>query len=106
MQTLTSKVLASVNWDAEGILFIDYLDKERTINSEYYIALLVRLKEKITKKWPQMKKKKVVFHQENAPCHKSIAMMAKLHRLHCELLLQAPYSPDQARANIAVCRPL
>ena len=32
----------------EGILFIDYLGKGRTINREYYIALLVCLKEEIT----------------------------------------------------------
>ena len=42
----------------QGILFIDYPEKGRTINSEYYIALLVHLKEEITKKLPQMKKKK------------------------------------------------
>ena len=74
----------SVFLDAKGILFIDYLVKGRTINNEYYIALLVRLKE-IAKKWPQMKKK-VLFHQDNAPCHKSITTMAKLHELHFELL--------------------
>ena len=38
-QTSAGKVLASVFWDTQGILFIDNLDKERTINSEYYIAL-------------------------------------------------------------------
>ena len=48
----------SVFWDAQGILFIDYLEKERTINNEYYIALLVYLKEEIAKKGVQMKKKK------------------------------------------------
>ena len=49
-QTSVGKVLASVFWDALGILFIDYLEKGRTINSEYYIALLVHLKEEIAKK--------------------------------------------------------
>ena len=43
------KVLASVLWDDLGILFIVYLEKGRTLNSEYYIALLVRLKEEIAK---------------------------------------------------------
>ena len=95
MQTSAGKVLASVFWDVQGILFIDYLEKERTINSEYYIALLVHLKEEITKKWPQVKKK-VIFHQENAPCHKSIVRMAKLHELHFKLLQHPPYSPDLA----------
>ena len=59
-QMSPGKVLASVFWDAHGILFIDYLEKERTIYSEYYMMLLVRLKEGISKKWPQMKKKKVL----------------------------------------------
>ena len=43
-----------------------------------------------------MKKKKVLFHQANAPCHKLITTMAKLHELHFELLPHLPYSPDLA----------
>jgi len=30
------KVMASVFWNAEGILFIDYLQKGKTINGQYY----------------------------------------------------------------------
>ena len=37
---------------------------------------------------------KMLFHQDNAPCHKSIAMMAKLYELHFELHLHPPCSPD------------
>ena len=54
----------------------------------------MRSKEKNRQNQPQMKKKKVVFHQDNAPCQKSIATMAKQHQLHFELLLHPPYSPD------------
>ena len=68
-------------WDAQGILF-SYLEKGKTINSKYSIEFLVRLKEEIVKIQPQMQKKKVVFHKDNTPYHKSIAMMAKLHELH------------------------
>ena len=46
-----------------------------------------------------MKKKKVLFHQDNAPCHKSITMMVKLHELHFELLLHPPNSPDLAASD-------
>ena len=31
------KVMASVFWDYKGILLIDYLQKGKTINSEYYL---------------------------------------------------------------------
>ena len=87
---------SAVFWDAQDILFIDYIEKGRTFNRKYYIALLVCLNKKIAHKRTQMNKKKVLFHQDNAPCHKSIAMMAKPRELHLELLSHPPYSPDMA----------
>ena len=99
MQASAGKVLTSIFWDVQGILFTDYLEKGRTINSKYYIALLVHLKEEIAKNWPQMKKKNVLFHQDDVPCHKSIAMMVKLHELHFKLILYPPYSPDLTPAT-------
>ena len=48
-QMSAGKVLASVFCDAHSILFIDYLEKGKTINSKYYMALLVRLKREIAK---------------------------------------------------------
>lgn len=98
-QQSAGKIMASVFWDAHGILFIDYLEKGRTINSDYYIALLERLKDEIAKKRPHMAKKKVRFHQDNAPCHKSMKTMAKLHELGYELLPHPPYSPDLAPSD-------
>jgi len=52
------KVMASVFWDAEGILFIDYLERGKTITGEYYSSLLTRLDEKIPEKRPSLQKKK------------------------------------------------
>ncbi|KAM8718589.1 hypothetical protein ACLKA7_001318 [Drosophila subpalustris] len=98
-QQLAGKVMASVFWDAHGIIFIDYLQKGQTINSDYYMALLERLKDEIAKKRPHMAKKKVLFHQHNAPCHKSMKTMAKLNELGFELLPHPPYSPDLASSD-------
>ncbi|KAF7266923.1 hypothetical protein GWI33_019849 [Rhynchophorus ferrugineus] len=56
-QQSAGKVMASVLWDAHGIIFIDYLEKGRTINSDYYIALLDRFKVEISEKQPHLKKK-------------------------------------------------
>ena len=44
-------------------------------------------------------KKNVPFHQDNVPCHKLIAIMAKLHELYFKLLPHPPYSPDLASSN-------
>jgi len=55
------KVMASVLWDADGILFIDYLEKGKTITGEYYSNLLTRLDEKFVGKDPVCKRKKSSF---------------------------------------------
>ena len=98
-QKSAGKVLASVFWDTHGIIFIDYLKKGKTINSDYYVALLERLKDEIAEKRPHLKKKKVLFHQDNAPCHKSMKSMAKLQELGFELLPHPPCSPDLAPSD-------
>jgi hypothetical protein len=46
-------------WDAEGILFIDYLEKGKTITGEYYSNLLTRIE--VCKKRPGLQKKKTSF---------------------------------------------
>jgi len=42
LKTTTSawKVKASVFWESQGILFIDFLIEEQTINQAYYVKLL------------------------------------------------------------------
>ena len=63
-------------------------------------------KKKQKKNRPQIKKKKVLFYQDNAPCPKSIATIGKLHELHFILPPQQLYSSDMALMwLLAVCRP-
>jgi len=95
----SKKVMASVFWDAKEILLIDYLQTGRTITGEYYCSLLDQLDEKIRKKRPGLAKKKVIFHQDNAPAHKSLFAMAKFKELKYELLEHPPYSPDLAPSD-------
>jgi histone-lysine N-methyltransferase SETMAR len=74
------KVMASVFWDAEGILFIDYFEKGKRITGEYFSNLLTRLKKKRGKrerKHGLQKKKKFIFHHDNAPAHKSVLAKIK-----------------------------
>jgi hypothetical protein len=85
------KVMASVFWDAEGILCINYLEEGETITGEYNSILLTRLDEKIHEKRPGLQKKKIIFHQDNAPTQKSVLAMGKLRDLHYELLEHPPY---------------
>ena len=59
-QQWSGKVMASVFWDAHGVIFIDYFEKERTITGSYYAALLDRLVNKI-------RKKRASFEEEKNP---------------------------------------
>jgi histone-lysine N-methyltransferase SETMAR len=93
------KVMASVFWAAEGILFIDYLENGKTISREYYSNLLTRLDGKIREKRPSLQKKKIIFFQDNAPAHKSVLAMGKIRDMHYELLEHPPYYPDLAPSD-------
>jgi hypothetical protein len=43
----SSKVLASILWDKEGILLVDYLEKGAIITAKYSVALLNKLKQQL-----------------------------------------------------------
>ena len=90
--------MASVFWDAHWVIFIDYLEKKRTITGAYYAALLDRLVDKIRTKRPNLKKK-ILFQDDNARLHTSNIAQAKKHKLGFKSLPHTPYSPDLAPSN-------
>lgn len=98
-QQSAGKVMASVFWDAQGIIFIDYLEKGKTITGAYYSSLLDRLKEEVKQKRPHLAKKKIRYHHDNAPSHSSLIAQGKLYELGFELVPQPPYSPDLAPSD-------
>ena len=59
------KGMASVFWDARGIIFIIFRKEKQSTAS--YANLLQRLSNEIKEKRPYLAKKKVLFHQDNAP---------------------------------------
>lgn len=54
--------------------------------------LLERLQDDVTKK--PFQKERVLFYGDNAPCHKSMKPMAKLHELGYKLLFCLQMSKD------------
>ena len=85
------------------IFFINNFEKGKTINSEYYMALLDWLSKELKKKKCPQNVQKVLFHQDNVLCQKS---MIKLNELYFELLCHPPYSPDLGhQTQLSVCRP-
>ena len=93
------KVMATVFWDSSGIIFIDYLEKGKTITGEYYATLLNQLNDAIKEKRPHLQKKKVLFHQVNGPAQTSTIAMAKIYELRYELMPHPPYSSNLASSD-------
>jgi hypothetical protein len=53
----TSKLLASVFWDKDGILLVYYLEKGASIMANYCVALLDKLKQQlVSKRWGKLSK--------------------------------------------------
>jgi hypothetical protein len=52
------------------------LKRVKQITGEYYSNLLTKLDEKIHEKKLGLQKKKIIFHQDHAPAHKSVLAMA------------------------------
>jgi histone-lysine N-methyltransferase SETMAR len=54
------------------------------------------------RKKPGLQKKKIIFHRDKAPVHKSVLAMGKLRDLPYELLEHPPYSPYLAPSDFCL----
>ena len=99
MQKCTEKFLASIFWDQDGILLIDYLPKCQTINAEYYLSLPVQLKDILKEKHRGKITKAVFFLHDNAPADRALATRKKLAYLGFQCLYHPPYSADLAPSD-------
>jgi len=50
VQKSAGKIFATIFWDQDGIILIDYFPKGQTINAEYYSSLLVQVKDVLMEK--------------------------------------------------------
>ena len=81
---------ASIFWDQEGILPIDYLPKGQTVNS----SLLTQLKDILNEKRLEKVTKGILFLHENVPAHQVLATQKKLDYLGFQCLDYPPSCPD------------
>jgi len=84
------KILASIFWDQDGILLIDYLPKGQTINTEYCSSLLLQLKDILQEK-RRGKVTQGVLH-DNAPAHQALATQKKPAYLGFQCFDHPPFS--------------
>jgi len=99
LQKRAGKDLASIFWDQNGILIIDYLPKGQTINAEYYSTLLVQLKGILKEKRRGKFTNRVLILHDNAPANRALATQKKLVYLGFQCFDHPPYSLDLAPSD-------
>ena len=73
------KIMLSVWWDYEGILYYELLPRNQTINSNVYVQRLAKLSDAVQEKRPELaNRKSVVFQHDNAKPHTSLVTRQKL----------------------------
>jgi len=99
VQKSAGKVLASIFWDQERILLIDYLPKGQTINAECYSSLLVQLKDTLKDKRRGKVTRGALFLYDNTLAHRALATQKKLAYMGYQCLDHPPYSRDLAPSD-------
>jgi len=93
------KVMASVFWDSQGVIMIDYLEQGKTITGDYYASLLVKLRDAIKDKRRGKLRNGVLLLHDNARSHSSRIAVASAKQCGFELLPHPSYSPDLAPSD-------
>ena len=88
--------MATVFWDAKGVIMLDFLPKRSTITGVYYANLLDQLRTAIRAKRRGKLSKGVLLQQDNARVHSCKVAMDGVERNEYELIPHPAYSPDLA----------
>ena len=98
-QPSAGKVMATVFWDAKGVIMLDFLPKRSTITGVYYENLLDQLRTAIREKRRGKLSKAVLLQQDNARVHTCKVAMDAVERNGYELIPHPAYSPDLAPSD-------
>ena len=89
--------MATVFWNAQGIIMLDFLAKKSTITVAYYANLLDQLRTVIREK--RRGKLSILLQQDNARVHTCKIAMDAVERNRNELIPHPVYSPDLAPSD-------
>ena len=83
--------MASIFWDSQGVVIIDYLEQGCTLNGAY--ACESRCSDRKSQERGEVLTRSVLFLQDNAPPHTSQVAMTEVTECGFEILPHSPYSP-------------
>lgn len=106
VQQSRRKIMATVFWDLQGILMVDFKEEGTTVNARYYATLMERLREAIKEKRRGNLKRGVLLLHDNAPVHTARVAKAAISKCGFEEIPHPPYSPDMAPSDYHLFRDL
>ena len=98
-QPSAGKVMATVFWNAKGVIMLDLLPKRSTITGVYYVNLLDQLRTAIREKNRGKLFKGVLLQQEYARVHTCKVAMDAVERYGYELISHPSYLLDLAPSD-------
>lgn len=102
----TKKLMATVFWDDEGIILLEFMPRNSSITGTYYAKTLENLKVAISNDRPRKRKKKIRLLHDNAPAHTAKVSKDVIREKKFEELFHPPYSPDLAPSDYYLFRNL
>jgi Transposase and inactivated derivatives len=100
------KVMATVFWNAEGVIMVEFLEQGCTINSVQYLTTLKTLKARLHRVRPTKAMADALLLHDNARPHISCHTTAEIVKIGWEVLPLPPYSPDLAPSDFHLFGPL
>ena len=64
-----NKVMATVLWDQEEVVLVDFFEGRKTVTGSYYVEVLRKLRTELAKKRPGKLHRGILFPHDNAPAH-------------------------------------
>lgn len=91
------KAMLTVFMDYNGVVHQEFLPEGQTVNKEYYLGVMRRLREAIRRKRPELwAENSWILHHDNAPSHNAIIIRNFLTKNATNTIQQPPNSPDLA----------
>jgi len=85
-----------VFFDIQGTVKAEWVPSGQTVNWQYYVEVLTKLREHVRRKRPELWRNGWILHQDNAPAHKALSVKQFLANKNITVFEHPPYSPDLA----------
>jgi len=97
------KMMLIVFFYVRGIVLWEFVPPGQTVNQEFHLEVLRRLRENVRRKRPELwRSGDWLLHHDNAPAHTALSVTQYLASLGWTVIPHPPYSPDLAPCDFSL----